>query len=206
MRPLANLLSVLLHPLWMPTLMIWLCFGLDPYMSYGYSKDLLLLLFGMVFAMTAVFPLVSALLMRRSGLVTDLTMPHRHERIPAFIIALMYYGMCWFLIRRTTDNPITSGIFMGAFVSLLLVSLLTLRWKISAHMAGIGGLIGAVLAVVVIDEREAPLLLCGLFVLAGALGTARLIASDHTPAQVYTGALLGCACVYGCAALGIALQ
>ncbi len=205
MRPLANLLSVLLHPLWMPTITIWWCFRLDPYMSYGYSKDLLLLLFGMVFAMTAVFPLVSALLMRRSGLVSDLTMPHRQERIPTFIIALMYYGMCWFLIRRTTENPITTGIFMGAFISLLLVLLITLRWKISAHMAGIGGLIGAVLAVIIIDEREAPLTLCLLFVLAGALGTARLVASDHTPAQVYAGALLGCACVYGCSAFGFAI-
>jgi heat shock protein HtpX len=34
--------------------------------------------------------------------------------------------------------------------------------------------------------------------LAGALGTARLLMSDHTPAQVYTGFVLGAGCVAGC--------
>lgn len=205
MRLFANLLSILLHPLWMPTATIVLCFAIDPFMSYGFTKELLMMVFGMVFVMTAVFPLTSALLMRRSGMVSDLTMPLRHERVPAYLVTLMYYGMCYFLLRRTTDHPVTLGIFMGALVGLLLVLLITLKWKISAHMAGIGGLIGAVLAVIALDDREAPLLLVLLFLLAGALGTARLVVSDHTPAQVYAGALLGCACVYGCASFELVI-
>lgn len=202
MRPLANLLSILLHPLWMPTATIVLCFMVDPYLSYGFTKEGLRLVLGMVFAMTAVFPLISALLMKRSGLVSDLTMPLRRERIPAYATTLMYHGMCYFLLRRTTGNPVTLGIFFGAALTLLLVLLITLRWKISVHMAGIGGLIGAVLSLMLLDDREAPLLLCGLFVLAGALGTARLVAGDHSPAQVYAGALLGFTCVMGCAVNG----
>jgi hypothetical protein len=205
MRTFANVLSVLLHPLWMPTLTIWLCFGVDPYMSYGFTKTYLLALYGMAFALTALFPLTSALLLRRTGLVNDLTMPTRQERIPAYFMTLGYYVMWYYVLRTRLDNPMTLGIFMGATVGVLLVLLITLRWKISAHMAGIGGLIGALLAVMVTDDREAPLLLCALFVLAGALGTARLVASDHTPAQVYAGALLGCGCVYVCTAFGLVI-
>lgn len=205
MRALANILSVLLHPLWMPTLTIVLCFGIDPYMSYGFTKEGLWMVFGMVFVMTAVFPLTSVLLMRRTGVVTDMTMPTRQERIPAYLSTLVYYGMCYYLLRTRLDDPRTLGIFFGATLCLLLVLLFTLRWKISAHMAGIGGLLGALLAVMVTDEREAPVLLCGLFLLAGALGTARLVASDHTPAQVYAGALLGFGCVYGSVVWGLAL-
>ena len=182
-----------------------LCFSIDPYMSYGFTKEGLWMVYGMVFAMTALFPLTSVLLMRRTGLVTDMTMPTRQERIPAYLSTLVYYGMCYYLLRTRLDNPVTLGIFMGAVLGLSLVLLITLRWKISAHMAGIGGLIGALLAVMVMDERDAPLLLCGLFLLAGALGTARLVASDHTPAQVYAGALLGCVCVYGCVVGGLVI-
>jgi hypothetical protein len=202
LRALAHILSVLLHPLWMPTLTVWLCFRIDPYMSYGFTPEGLLLVYGMIFAMTAVFPLTSVFLMRRSGLVSDLTMPLRRERIPAYLSALMYYGMACFLVYRTTANAMTLGIFFGMTVTLLLVLLITLRWKISAHMAGIGGLVGAIVSVMLVDDREAPLLLCGLFVLAGALGTARLVASDHSPAQVYTGAALGFCGVLGCALYG----
>ena len=61
-------------------------------------------------------------------------------------------------------------------------------------MTGIGGLIGSVVALMLEHGAYAPLLLCALFVVAGALGTARLIASDHSPAQIYSGFLLGCSC------------
>ena len=205
MRAFANVLSVLLHPLWMPTLMIVLCFVIDPLMMYGFNPAFLMVICGMVFFITAICPLISTLLMRRSGMVSDLTMPLRSERIPAFIITLLYYGMCYFLLRLRLEEPMILAIFMGATISVLLVLLITLRWKISAHMAGIGGLIGAMLVSMLVNGTEAPLLLCGLFVLAGALGTARLVASDHTPAQIYAGALLGCASVYVCGAFGLAI-
>ena len=42
-----------------------------------------------------------------------------------------------------------------------------------------------------------------LFILAGALGTARLLISDHTPAQIYVGAAIGLAGTFGCLAFGI---
>lgn len=203
MRVLANLLSVLLHPLCMPTVTVILCFRIDPYMSYGFTKEGLWMVYGMVFAMTALFPLTSILLMRRNGLVSDVTMPTRQERIPAYLSTLVYYGMCYYLLRTRLDDPMTLGIFFGAGLGLLLVLLITLRWKISAHMAGIGGLIGAVVSTMVVDDREAPLLLCALFVVAGLLGTARLVSSDHSPAQVYVGALLGFACVVGCTVNGL---
>jgi len=189
----------------MPTLTIVLCFSIDPYMSYGYTEEWLLVVYGMVFVTTVLFPLTSIFLMRRTGLVSDMRMPTREERIPAYLSTLVYYGMCYYLLRTWLDNPVTLGIFFGATLGLLLVLIITLRWKISAHMAGIGGLIGAMLAVMFTDECEAPLLLIGLFLLAGALGTARLVVSDHTPAQVYAGALLGCGCVYGCVVWGLFL-
>jgi hypothetical protein len=203
MRLLANALSMLLHPLWMTTGALVLCSRIDPFMFLDPGSQAGLIFLGLVFLMTALFPLVSTLLMRRSGLVSDLTLPTRSERIPVYIIGLLYHGMCWYLVRRITDHPVTLGIVIGAFITLLLVLLITLYWKISAHMAGIGGLIGAVVAVMVLDGGEVTLALSGLFVLAGALGTARLIVSDHTPAQVYTGTLLGFVCVFASAASGI---
>jgi hypothetical protein len=38
--------------------------------------------------------------------------------------------------------------------------------------------------------------LCALLLLAGALGTARLLTSDHTPGQVYAGAAVGFGSVF----------
>ena len=203
MRTAAPVLSVLLHPLWMPTLTIIICFGVDPHLSLYFDKDGLLIIYAMVFVMTALFPLTSAFMMVRNGLISEFSMPERRERAPAFILTLLYYCLCYYLLRRTPNHPVTLCIFLGATLALATTLFITLRWKISVHMVGIGGLLGALLAVMLLHNAFAPLALCALLVLAGALGTARLLVSDHTPAQVYAGALLGSACVFGCAVLGV---
>ena len=42
-----------------------------------------------------------------------------------------------------------------------------------------------------------------LLVMTGALGTARLLVTDHSPAQIYAGALVGLASTFLCLLFGI---
>ena len=205
MRPLAHALSVLLHPLWMPTVLVALGLWLDPHIRMGLLPQGLWILCGMVLVMTGLFPLTSVLLMQRSGLVSHLTLPGREERLPVYVLTLIYYGMAYWLLRRTLVHPALLGFFFGALVAVLAVLLINLRWKISAHMTALGGVAGALLGMMALHGVPAGALLVLVFVLLGALGSARLLASDHSPAQVYAGALLGGACVYACGFWGITL-
>jgi hypothetical protein len=68
---------------------------------------------------------------------------------------------------------------------------------------GIGGLIGAVGGVYYLHGTEVLVPLSIAIVAAGALGTARLIGSDHTLGQVLSGALLGFACVHATVILAV---
>lgn len=203
MRSIARLLSVLFHPVWMLTWVLGLCFHVDPWLTIGFAPEGKWLLLGTVFVMTALFPLTSALMMRRSGLVGSLELPLRQERIPVYLLTLIYYGLCYYLMWRVPNDPLTMSVLLGALLSLSLTLVITFWWKISLHMVGMGGLVGALLALAVLHGMVIPFWISGAFVLSGALASARLFESDHTPAQVYTGALLGCVCVYGCAVLGI---
>ena len=87
---------------------------------------------------------------------------------------------------------------VARMVGLAATLLITLGWKISAHMVGIGGLVGVVFGLMLIHGAQAPILLGVLFLLVGALGTARLIVTDHSPAQIYIGGLLGLFCTFSC--------
>jgi hypothetical protein len=203
MRSIARLLSVLLHPVWMLTWVLAVCFHVDPWLTIGFAPEGKWLLLGTVFVMTALFPLTSTLMMRRSGLVSGLELPSPQERIPVYILTLIYYCLCYYLMWRVPNDPLTMSVILGAGLSLFFTLVITFWWKISLHMVGMGGLVGALLAMTVLHEVVIPFWISGAFVLTGALASARLFESDHTPAQVYTGALLGCACVYGCAAFGI---
>lgn len=203
MRFAARALSVLLHPVWMPTLTLVLAFSVDPQLSFAFSPEGRLIVYAMVLVMTALFPLTSTWMMVRSGLVGSLAMPDRRERILPFVLTLIYYGMAYYLLRRTPNHPATWAMALGMLLALTATLLLTVRWKVSAHMVGIGGLLGAFLALMWLHGVQAPLVLCGLFTAAGALGSARLLVGDHSPAQVYVGLALGLACTFGCTVTGL---
>jgi membrane-associated phospholipid phosphatase len=83
---------------------------------------------------------------------------------------------------------------LSASTSILITAIVNLKWKISAHMVGIGGLCGAI-ATLVIHKPEPPFgLLYVCILIAGLVGYARLRLQAHTPAQVYSGFLLGVGC------------
>ncbi|MBK7946078.1 MAG: hypothetical protein IPJ85_12595 [Flavobacteriales bacterium] len=188
---MARLLSYLLHPLLMPTFTLWLALRIDPHLAYFITPEDRWKVLMMVALMTIAFPLTSALLLMRAGLVSNLEMPRRQERIGPYAMSLMYYGMTAYLLARTPLHPMAFSLFIGAAIALLFTTLITLRWKISAHMVGIGGCLGAIVALGQAHALNAFAPIAAIAVVAGALGTARLLASDHSPAQVYAGTALG---------------
>ena len=198
MFSIAHFLSIFLHPLFMPVYTLGLALWLDPHLGYFLDLRTRLIVLGMVTLMTVAFPITSVLLLIRSGLVSGLQMPNRKERIAPYCMTLVYYGMTWFLLARTPLHPLVQSLMIGAALALVLTTLITLRWKISAHMVGIGGALGALLALGFIHQLAFVVPIAGAIILAGALGTARLLTSDHTPAQVYAGFVLGAGCVAGC--------
>ena len=187
----ARILSYALHPLFMPLLTLWLALQLDLHLSYFLPAELRWLMLGMVALMTIAFPLTSTLLLMRAGLVSSLYMHKRRERIAPYSMTLLYYGMSVYLLSKSALHPAGLAMLIGAFIALGLTTLVTLRWKISAHMVGIGGSLGALLALNTLHSLDLLFPIAALTLLAGALGTARLLVSDHTPAQVYCGFLLG---------------
>lgn len=199
---LARVLNILLHPLFMPLYTVALAMRFDPYVAFFLPGDLRWLVFGMVALMTVAFPLTSVLLLLRNGLIGDLHMNERRERVAPYLMTAIYYGMMWYLLHHTPVDAALHAVFIGAILALLLTTLITLRWKISAHLVGIGGLIGALCGLSSIHHLPLLPVIAVAIVLAGALATARLLTSDHTPAQVYTGSAVGFGCTYFCVVLG----
>lgn len=202
MRKAAHLLSLVLHPVWMPTVVLALAFGLDPLAAMMLPDRGRHLLLGMVFLMTAVFPITSMLMMRRSGAISELAMPLRQERFAPYVITLVYFCMTYYLLRRTPLHPAVLALFTGVLASTAGLLLLNLRWKVSAHMAGIGGAAGMLIGLGMVHGMPAPML-PAVFVLAGLLGSARMLVTDHTLGEIIAGMTLGLGCTLGCLLFGL---
>ena len=110
MRRAAHAISVVLHPLWMPTITLALCFRIDPRLTLYFSPAGAWLLLGTVFVMTALFPLTSAWTMLRSGLIASLDMRTRNERLPAYFMALLYFALCYYLMWRVPNDALTMSV------------------------------------------------------------------------------------------------
>jgi hypothetical protein len=197
-RLAARWISILLHPLFMPLYTLAIAFQLDFRLSFFLQPAMRWITYGMVFVMTVLFPLSSAWMLKRGGLVSGIDMPTARERVGPYVMTLFYYALTYWLLRRTLHHEATYAMFFGAMMALLATMLITLRWKISAHMVGIGGLLGALGSLMLLHGAIGPFVLATAILASGLLGTARLLDSDHQPAQIYAGAVMGFVVVFLC--------
>lgn len=133
----------------------------------------------------------------RAGYLRNLTLNDRADRhLPYLLTGLIYGGLTYLFAARlqlvSTVAPEIAVVLGSITLSILLVGIISLTWKISAHGVGIGGTLGA-LAGIMNKFGETDLFwLVLLFVgLAGLLASARLQLNAHTPAQVGAGVALG---------------
>ncbi|GAB3256207.1 hypothetical protein GCM10027347_17870 [Larkinella harenae] len=196
---LARALSAAFHPLMMPTILFSIllfnasgALGVDAF-STTFKLSLLMLI-----GITTFFvPAVLIYFLHRAGHIRSLHMDElRDRRLPYFMTALLYTTttlLFSFQLPALANIAPEIGIILGSItVSVTLVGLISLFWKISAHSVGISGIVGALLGIA-IKSGEMHLLypLVALTVLAGLLASARLLLNAHTPAQVVAGMGLG---------------
>lgn len=190
MKSIAHLISTIFQPLMMPTYGVMLLF-LYTYFGVTYT-DHFWLLVTPVFLFSFAIPAVLIVILYKVGIISDLSLKVRKDRFYPYIITLVSYSiMIWFYHKM--HMPTWFLMMMAASVAIMAVAIIiTLWWKISAHMFGIGGLVGGAMSISYFVEHSNPyFMFMGLFLIAGLVGSSRLILKRHTPAQVIAGFLLG---------------
>jgi len=197
--PLAKSLSVFLHPLLMPTILLGLLFFTTPAVVGVdmFTPPIRLTLLGFVGMTTFVIPALGIYYLYRSGSIKSLHLDTLADRRLPYFVTVLLYGFATYFFRyqlaRLSDlAPQISIILASITVSIALVAVVSLNWKISAHGTGLGGLIGAIFGIVVkFGEHQLLYPLLGLIILGGLLMSARLYLNAHTPAQIIAGVGLG---------------
>ena len=194
MKLLAKIFSMAFHPLLMLTYGIALAlFG--SYLAIYPLKMKLLLISG-VFSMTTLLPGAFIYLMVRYGQGVDFAMVNRKVRTLPYLLYISSIIVCSFFLLRMMLPFWLVVVFFAAAALMVITMCINFFWKISAHMIGIGGLMGAIMGYFKMYQLNPWILFIILFLLAGILGTSRLILERHTPAQVYTGFVLGFTGIY----------
>ncbi|MDX9749312.1 MAG: hypothetical protein RBT57_12505 [Paludibacter sp.] len=182
--------SFALQPLLMPTFGIILLV-LSPLGMYFTSIWKWFAVGGTV-VFTALMPAMPILMMLRSGQIKDLYISKKEQRTMPYIFSLIAYVFWTLFMWRILKMPLFL-VFMGlgSTLSILVITLINTRWKISAHLSGVGGLAGGVFAYAYIMCINPLGLLVLMVLLSGLTALSRIELKAHTPGQTLAGFTVG---------------
>ena len=190
----AKVLSVLFTPFYLPILGLLILFIFSYLSLLPLTYKLFLLL--MVYLFTVFLPTALIRFYRRYQGWTLIELGSRERRAIPYVISIFSYLLCYYIMAATHVPHFMGSILIAALVIQVACAIINLFIKISTHTAAIGGVTGALLAFSVIFSFNPVWWLCIVLLLAGMVGTSRMILRQHSLRQVVLGFLAGVACSF----------
>jgi len=190
MKTFLKIISIVFQPLLMPS------YGMIMLMNMDVFSPLPLLwrsiAVGGTFVFTGILPTVPILLMLRKGDVSNVFISKREERTMPYLFSFLAYVFWALFMWRTMQFPtFLVAMGFGAAFSIFIIVFINLKWKISAHLAGMGGLTGAIFGVCYRMAINPVWLLGTVLLISAVVAIARIELKAHTPAQTLAGFLVG---------------
>ena len=189
-KTIAKIISVIFNPLIMPTLGILILFNSNSYYSM-LPYEAKRVIFLTVLISTCLLPLSFLPLFLYQKLIKSISMDSNRERIVPFIVVSIMYIMTYFLLKRMGVPTQINNLILGGSFTIFLLALISVKWKISAHMAGVGALLGALFIFSFQTQTSFLVYLILTIFISGLLGTSRIKLNKHTARQIYVGFAVG---------------
>lgn len=190
----AKVLSVLFTPFYLPILGLLILFIFSYLSLLPLTYKLFLLL--MFYLFTVFLPTALIRFYRRYQGWTLIELGSRERRAIPYVISIFSYLLCYYIMAATHVPHFMGSILIAALVIQVACAIINLFIKISTHTAAIGGVTGALLAFSVIFSFNPVWWLCIVLLLAGMVGTSRMILRQHSLRQVVLGYLAGVTCSF----------
>lgn len=189
-----KLISVILHPIVIPTIGVLLFLALTPDFI---RKERQYLLLGIVFFSTYIVPVVSLVILNALGVIKSFQVESIKERkIPLFLMLCVFYILGWLLIR-IPDFRDLGVLFYGTNLSLIVIYVLFFfKIKTSLHIVSMSSTLGFFLIYGTLNSISILPIAAIIIVLTGLLASSRLHLKAHTHLEVYLGFFLGISAQY----------
>lgn len=190
----AQVISFVFNPFIIPSLALWIVLNHMPGFEM-YTTRIKSILFLIVAASTCVIPILFLLILTLSPNINRDMMHHRDRILPYIFSAFSIY-MGAQLLGKLPVPRIFSLFLTGSSIVLVVLFVITTKWKISGHGAGVGGLVGTLLSITFRYGIDLTWPIIAAILIAGAVGSSRILLEKHTPAQVYAGFSVGLVFMY----------
>jgi len=197
-RWFAHIFSFVFHPLFIPVIVAWYIAFWQPGYFTGMPSHEKWLIVMRVGYNTIFYPALSVLLLKAVGFIKSIFLKTQRERIIPYIATNIFYFWMYLVFKNQEEVPtiLTSFIF-GIFLASSVALIANIYFKISMHALGVGSLSGLMLLIIFSGVSYVVFLPAMLvFIITGLVCTSRMIVSDHTPFDIYTGILFGIICQF----------
>ena len=191
----AQIISYILHPLFIPTYFFMFLVYQFPYEFADITVWQLKLRIFSVFWMTAFFPAFAVFLLWRTKFSESIFLRTQKERIVPYFISMFFYWWMYYLSRNFSDQPAALKFFyFGIFIATAVGVIINNFIKISLHGIAMGGVLAAVILTSFFYQTQLGLAISIIILLTGLVCTSRFLVSTHTTAEVYSGLTVGVVC------------
>ena len=153
-----------------------------------------LIVLGVVYCFTILMPTLTIFIFRKINGFSPEELVERKRRYIPFILTITSYVFCLLMMHRLNIPWYMTGIILSALVVMIICVIVNLKWKLSEHMAGAGAVICGLVAFSALFSYNPVWWLCLFILVAGVLGTARIILRHHTLGEVMGGFAVGLIC------------
>jgi len=184
--------SVMFHPLLMPTYALIIIFNSGTHYSYM-PFQAQKIIYVLIFLTTFLIPVSIIPFLLQLKLISTFQLNERKDRIiPLFVTAISYYFSFYLLNQLPFHVPQFIKILILASAILIIINLfINLKWKISSHLIGISGLLSLIFIYAIVYYANLLYVLVLITLISGIVAFARLKLNAHSPQQIYLGFLLG---------------
>ena len=188
----ARVVSMVFTPFYLPVVGLVALFFLSylSLMPVAYKLQVLTL----VYFFTILLPTVLIHLYRKYQGWNLIELGHKERRMVPYVISILCYFFCVYIMDMLHIPHFMGTIVSAALAIQIVCALINVWWKISTHTSAIGGVAGALFVFGEFFGFNPIWWLCLVLMLAGILGTSRMILRQHSLSQVVAGFLVGVIC------------
>ena len=188
----AQIISAIFTPFLLPFVAFVLLF------TFTYLRILplqyKLIVLGIVYCFTILLPMLSIYLIQKINGWTLHELGKRERRFVPYALTILSYIGCVITMYRYHLPRYMGGIIIATLLCMVICALINIKWKISTHTASSGMMVGGLLSYSFIFQFNPIGWLCAFILLAGMLGSARIIVRQHTLNEVMGGFFTGLFC------------
>lgn len=193
-RLLAQVISYVFHPLFVPVYIILFLINYQPSLFSSFSRFDRVIATLQFFMMYSFFPLVTVLLLKGLGFLDSVFLKTQKERIIPYVACMIFYFWIAYVLRH---QPQFAGeivqLAMAIFISSIFGLMLNIYMKVSMHAISMGILVAFMFLLASLQPANSTIYIAIALLIAGTVCTARFIVSDHTQNEVYLGFFAGIA-------------